>query len=212
MEDKNLNELEEIGEEITHLENRLGKIPGTEWVDEQNTNKLDTSSADQNKIDMSKYNRKQRRQIQRRLVRNEKQKMSNAEQKGNTFVTRREFVGLFQSAQKIRDRLYYVDVLTGAIEKLLIEKNIITEDELRNKIKTEAEKAMAFQEIQKTEKDYENRLKKLMELQIDPNMSVVGQQLYEDPDVSLDEKKRLAKEYNLEVLLKIFDNKSVDSE
>ena len=186
-ENQNLNELKEIGKEIGILEKKLEALPGAE------------------QLDLSKYNRKQRRQIQRRMVHDEKEKQGKLEQKANTFVTRREFVGLFQSAQKIRDRLYYVDVLTGAIEKLLIEKNIITEDELKDTIKKESEKALAFQEIQKGVKDYENRLDKLVELQIDPNMSIVGQQIYEDPDIDTDEKLRLAEKYDIKILLKILN-------
>ncbi len=187
--EKNMEELENIGEEITNLEKKLEALPGAE------------------QLDLSKYNRKQRRQLERKMIHEEKSKQSKLEQKSNTFVTRREFVGLFQAAQKIRDRLYYVDVLTGAIEKLLIEKNIITEEELKDTIKREAEKAMAFQEIQKGEKDYENRLKKLIDLQIDPNMSNIGQQIYEDPDINITEKSRLAKEYDLKILLKILGEK-----
>jgi hypothetical protein len=83
------------------------------------------------------------------MIREEKMKQSKIEQKGNTYVTRKEFVGLFQSAQKLRDRLYFVDVLTAGIEKLLISKNIITEEELKTVIDEENEKAKQFQEIQK---------------------------------------------------------------
>ncbi|HNY97810.1 MAG TPA: hypothetical protein PKM84_01675, partial [Candidatus Pacearchaeota archaeon] len=56
------------------------------------------------------------------------------------------------------------------------------------------------------EKDYENRLKKCVELKIDPNMSNIGQQIFGDPELSIDEKKRLANEYNLTILLKIFEH------
>jgi len=188
--EKNLNELEAIGEEITNLEKKLEAIPGN------------------GQSDLSKYNRKQRRRIERQMIRNEKEKQRKAEQQGNTFVTRREFVGLFQSAQKLRDRLYYVDVLTAAMEKLLLEKNIITQNELEAKVKEETERALAFQEIQKGVKDYENRLKKCVELQIDPNASIIGQQLYEDSEVDLEEKLRLAKEFDLKILLKILGEKT----
>ena len=178
-----LDTLEEINNEITSLENRLQELPGT---------------------DIKSYNRKQRRQIERRMKSEEAKKMKQLEQKGNTYVTRKEFVGLFQSAQKLRDRLYYVDVLSAAMEKLLIEKNIITGEELKNYIKEENSKAQAFQEIQKGEKDYENRIKKCLELNIDPNISVIGQQIYEDPDIALADKIKLAEEYKLTTLSNIF--------
>ena len=182
-----LNKLKEIGKEITQLEKKLEEIPGTE------------------QLDPTLYNRKQRRQMQRKMIHTEKSKQAKLEQKGNTFVTRKEFVGLFQSAQKLRDRLYYVDILVAALEKLLIDKNVMTEEEIKEKIKLESDKALAFQEIQKAEKDYENRLKKCVELQIDPNISNIGQQLYEDAGVDLAEKFRLAKEYNITILLKILE-------
>jgi len=178
-----LDTLEEINNEITSLENRLQELPGT---------------------DIKSYNRKQRRQIERRMKSEEAKKMKQLEQKGNTYVTRKEFVGLFQSAQKLRDRLYYVDVLSAAMEKLLIEKNIITGEELKNYIKEENSKAQAFQEIQKGEKDYENRIKKCLELNIDPNISIIGQQIYEDPDIALADKIKLAEEYKLTTLSNIF--------
>ena len=184
MEDQNLEQLEEIGKEIEVLEKKLEEIPGAK------------------SLDMSKFNRKQRRQMERRMVHGEKARQKPLEQKGNTFITRKEFVGLFQSAQKLRDRLYYVDVLTAAMEKLLIEKNILTEEEIADKIKIESDKASAFQEIQKGVGDYENRLKKCLELQIDPNISNIGQQIYEDADMNLADKLKLAKEYNLDILLK----------
>jgi hypothetical protein len=185
-----LEKLKEIGKEIEVLEKKLEEIPNVE------------------QLDTSKYNRKQRRQMQRRMVHSEKEKVKQLDQKGNTFVTRKEFVGLFQSAQKIRDRLYYVDILVAAMEKLLIEKNLLTEQEIEDKIKSESEKAQAFQEIEKGEKDYENRLKKCLELQIDPNISRIGQQIYEDSELALDEKLRLAKEYNIKILVKILEEQS----
>jgi hypothetical protein len=106
--------------------------------------------------------------------------------------------------------MYYIDVLTAAMEKLLIEKNILTEDELKNTIKSETEKALAFQDIQKGQKDYENRIKKCIELGIDPNISIISQQIYEDVEMPLAEKKELAKTYNLEVLLKIFSDEETE--
>jgi len=186
-----LKQLEEINKDITKIEQKLQAIPGAE------------------NLDNAKYNRKQRRQIRRKMVHNEKEKQKQMEQKGNTVVTRREFVGLFQSMQKLRDRMYYIDVLTASMEKLLIEKNILTEDELKDTIKGEAEKALAFQDIQKGQKDYENRLKKCLELNINPNISNISQQLYEDADLALAEKIRIAKEYNLEDLIKIFDGEPI---
>jgi hypothetical protein len=185
--DKNLEQLEEIGKEINQLEKKLEAIPGA------------------GQTDLTKYNRKQRRQMQRKMIHNEKEKQKVMEQKGATFVTRKEFVTMFQSAQKLRDRLYYVDVLVAAIEKLLLEKNIITEEEIKKRIESETEKAVAFQEIQKGEKDYENRLKRCLELQIDPNISNIGHQLYEDASIDIKEKLRLAREYNIVILLKILE-------
>jgi hypothetical protein len=186
VEDETLEKLEEINQDITKLEQKLEAIPIAE------------------QLDTSKYNRKQRRRLQRAMIRDEKVKQNKLEQKGNTFVTRKEFVGLFQSMQKLRDRLYFVDVLTAGIEKLLISKNIITEEELKTVIEEENEKAKQFQEIQQGEKDYENRLKKCVELKIDPNMTVIGRQIYEDSELTLADKMRLAEEYKLEVLLNIF--------
>lgn len=191
--DKNLEKLQEINQDITKIEQKLEAIPGAA------------------PLDMTKYNRKQRRRMERNMKHQEKERQKKLNQKGNTFVTRREFVGLFQSTQKLRDRLYYIDVRTSAIEKLLISKNILTEDELRDTTKLEAERALAFQEIQNGQKDYENRIKKCIELDIDPNISVIGQQIYEDAEMSLAEKKRLAETYNLEVLLKIFGAEEKDS-
>ncbi len=186
-----LTKLEEIGKEIEVLENKLQEIPGAE------------------QLDMSKFNRKQRRHMQKKMVHDEKEKTKQLNQKGNTFVTRKEFVGLFQSAQKLRDRLYYVDILTAAIEKLLIEKNILTEQEIGDKIKSETEKAQAFQEIENGEKDYENRLKKCLELQIDPNISRIGQQIYEDINLDFNEKLRIAKEYDIKLLVKILEEQVI---
>ena len=185
-----LEKLEEIGKEIEVLENKLEAIPGAE------------------QLDMTKFNRKQRRQMQRRMVHGEKEKNKQLDQKGNAFVTRKEFVGMFQSAQKLRDRLYFVDILVAAMEKLLIEKNLLTEQEIEDKIKSESEKAQAFQEIEKGVKDYENRLKKCLDLQINPNISRIGQQIYEDSELAFDEKLRLAKEYDIKLLVKILEEQS----
>lgn len=182
-----LEKLEEINQEITNIEKKLENLPA---LTEQN--------------DSNKYNRKQRRRMERMMKHDEKEKQKKVEQQGSTFVTRREFVGLFQSMQKIRDRMYYIDVLTSAMEKILIDKNIITEEELKITIKSETEKALAFQDIQKGQKDYENRINKCIELGVDPKISIISQQIYEDAEMSIEEKKELAKKYNLEDLLKIF--------
>lgn len=186
-EGEELAKLEEIGKEINQLEKKVEALPG------------------EKPVDLTKYNRKQRRRMQRQMIYQEKQNQKTLEQKGNTFVTRKEFVSLFQSMQKLRDRLYYVDILTAAMEKILLEKEIITKERLEEVIKEESEKALSFQEIQKGVKDYENRLKKCLELKVDPNISVIGQQIYEDAEIEVPEKLRLAKEYNLHILLKILE-------
>ena len=191
VEDENLNKLEEIGKEIEVLEDKIKALPNAE------------------QLDTSKYNRKQRRRLQRNIVHNEKSKNKQIEQKANSYVTRREFAVMFQSIQKIRDRLYYVDILTAAIEKLIIEKTIVTEEEIGEFIKRESDKAMAFQEIQKEVGNYETRLKKCLNLQIDPQISNIGQQIYEANDINIDEKLRLAKEYNLEILLKALETQMI---
>jgi len=183
---KEIEQLEEINQDITKLEQKLEELPGAEA------------------LDMSKYNRKQRRRLERNIKHQEKEKQTKAIQQGNTTVTRREFVGLFQSMQKLRDRMYYIDVLVASIEKLLVEKNILSGDELQAKVKEEAERALAFQGIQNSQKDYEERIKKCIDLNIDPNISIIPQQIYEDADMSLDEKKKLAETYKLDILLKIF--------
>ena len=78
--EKDITELTEIGKEIDTLEKRLEAVPGVE------------------ELDVKKYNRKQRRQMERQMVRNEKEQQRKLEQKGSTYVTRKEFAGLFQSA------------------------------------------------------------------------------------------------------------------
>lgn len=188
--EKDLTELKEIGEEITKLENRLDAVP----------------EPAQPQVDPKKYNRKQRRRMERQMKHQQKLETKQAEQKGNTFATRKDLVQMYQSLQKLRDRLYYVDVLTGALEKLLIEKGMVTEEEIADRIKKENAKAMAFQEIQKGTKDYDNRLKRCQELQIDPNISVIGQQIYEDPDLDISAKVELAQKYDLKILLQALGN------
>lgn len=182
-------ELNAIGEEIIQLENRLEKVDESSLVTKQD----------------QKYNRKQRRRMERMTKHQQKADQKKIDQKGNTFITRREFVGLFQSVQKLRDRLYYIDVLTGALEKLLLQKGILTEDELKEVIKIENEKAMKYQDIQKGEKDYKNRINELQKLEINPNASVIPQQIFDDKDLTIDQKIDLAKEFGLEELLKILE-------
>jgi len=136
--DENLKQLEDIGKEIDNIENKLQSIS----VEDSNI-----------------YNRKQRRQIQRRMVRDEKLKQSKAEQKGNTFVTRKEFVGLFQSVQRLRDRLFYVDILTSALEKLLIDKKLVTADEIKQFVEEETARAKSFMKYKMVKKTMMQDLK-----------------------------------------------------
>jgi hypothetical protein len=165
---------------------------------------VNVEEKDNNVIDINdkKLNRKQRRYLASKMVKEEKAKQKRVNMLGNTPVTRKEFVGLFQSVQKIRDRLYYIDILTASIEKLLVEKNIITEDEIKESIKAESEKAMKFKEIQDQNGNYEERIKQCLELKIDPNISIIGQQIFNDVELAFDEKIRIATEYKLEMLLK----------
>jgi hypothetical protein len=154
-------------------------------------------------VDLSqeKFNRKQRRQMASKMAKDERVKQKKLNMLANSPVTRKEFVGLFQSAQKIRDRLYYIDILTSSLEKLLIVKGILTEDEIKVTIKSESDKALAFKEIQDQEKNYEERLRKCIELKIDPNISIIGRQIFEDTELSYDEKIKIAEEYELTMLL-----------
>jgi len=111
---------------------------------------------------------------------------------------------LFQSVQRLRDRLFYVDILTSALEKLLIDKKLVTADEIKQFVEEETARAKSFHEIQNGQKDYDARLKKCLELQIDPNLTVIGRQIYEDAELALADKIRLAEEYNLQILLSVF--------
>jgi len=177
--EQDLHELKKIGNEITQLENKLESL--NEPV----------------------YNRKQRRQLRRQSIRHENQKKSKLQRSGEVFITRKEFVSLFQSVQKIRDRLYFIDILTASMEKILMSKNIIIEEELQKAIIEENDKAQEFQKLQNGEKDYINRLQKCIELNIDPNHSNIGKQILEDNELALADKIEFAEKFKLDSLLKI---------
>jgi len=152
------------------------------------------------------FNRKQRRYLKAQMVKTEKAKQKRLLEKGEQFVTRKEFVGLFQSCQKIRDRLYYLDIHILALEKLILDKQLLNSEELENYVNMEVNKANEYFRLQNEEKNYENRLTRCVELEINPDSSIIGRQILNDTTLSFEEKYELASKYNLATLLKVLDD------
>ncbi|MDD4081856.1 MAG: hypothetical protein PHD05_00580 [Sphaerochaetaceae bacterium] len=152
------------------------------------------------------FNRRQRRYLKTQMIKQEKTKQKRLIEKGEQYITRKEFVGLFQSCQKLRDRLYYLDINFMALEKLLLQKGIFSAEELQKAVNVEVERTQEFSKVQSGEKDYDARLSKCVELEVNPDVTIIGQQILNDTELSFEEKYELASKYNLTTLIKILDN------
>lgn len=115
-------------------------------------------------------------------------------------VTRKEMATFVKHFTTIRDRLFQVELLNGALERILLEKNIFTEDELNDVYSKEVEKSHVFATIQKQEGDYETRIKLCNDNNIDVNITVIPDQIFKDEELSIEEKTKLADEYNIDKL------------
>jgi len=122
----------------------------------------------------------------------------------NSSVPRREVMGLMQQVtnhqkqiQSLLDRISIQDIVMHSLRSALITHKIISESDLKKSAETELEKFNMFQEIDKGEKDYANRMASCKKHKIDITQTKILNQLYHDKEMSDEDKKALLKKYKV---------------
>lgn len=142
------------------------------------------------------------RQVRKQELR-QRQKQEEAMRKQlNAVATKKDLVQTHMFLKSLADRIYHLDILTSAIERTVVDKGLITREDLKNAYTIEAERAIAFEEIQKDQTDdYEVLLQKCKKHEIDPNVTVITERLAYDDNILEEEKIRLATEYGITRIL-----------
>lgn len=142
------------------------------------------------------------RQQKRKSGRDEFKRQEALRKQYNSPATRGEMYTVMETVNKIRDRLYQLDIFCSSIEKVLIEKNIVTREEIEVAFKYEAERSKKFNEIQLGTLNYESRLDECKQWNIDINNTVIPQQILDDKQMNSVDKVNLAKKYDIKQVLK----------
>jgi len=116
-------------------------------------------------------------------------------------ATKGDLMMLVEAFNKLRDRLFQMDIINSALEKIIINKGLATRDEIMVAVKCEADRAMKMKEVNDEKENYEKRLETCLEFDIDPNFTSVPLQIFQDTNLTVDQKRDLAVKYNLETVL-----------
>lgn len=113
------------------------------------------------------------------------------------YVTKQEYYDLVEAFNFLRDRILYVDIFSAALEKVLLEKQLTTRDEIESAFQYETQRTAKFREINCGSGDYEKRLNECKEWHIDPNITIIPSQISQDKSLSKEQKEDLANKFNL---------------
>ncbi len=129
----------------------------------------------------------------------------------SSVATKADVYQVLQVFERLRDRVMYLDLYTAALEKVLIDRNILTAVEVNEALKYEGERAAKFKEINSGQGDYEHRLITCKKWNIDPSVTTIPDQIFSDLSLTLDQKYDLADKYNIERLKELLDNEKKES-
>lgn len=122
-------------------------------------------------------------------------------------ATKGDLIMLVQSFQKLRDRLFQLDIINSALEKIIINKGLATRDEIKDAVSHEAERAIKMKEINDEKGNYEKRLETCKEWDIIIDMTNIPTQILQDISLTNVQKRELAKKYDLQNILDKLDGK-----
>ena len=91
------------------------------------------------------------------------------------------------------------DTILLAIKDILIEKGIITEEEINERISLYKMRDRILFQIQVGKGNYEKRLELCLKFGIDPNSTVIPKQITNDETLDLNDKRSLIEKYGLRV-------------
>ena len=147
------------------------------------------------------------RQQKRQQQREEFKKQEAMRKQMSSNVTKAEMYQLMELFNRLRDRMFHLDIFSSAIEKVLIDKGLATREEIEESFKFEGKRAAKFNEISNQQGDYKKRLDICKEWNIDPSITQIPDQMMADKELSDDERMKFAVEYNITRLIEIEENK-----
>jgi hypothetical protein len=149
---------------------------------------------------------KETRQQQRQKQRDEFKKQEAMRKQMSSAVTKAEFFQIVEVFNRLRDRMMHLDIFSSAVEKVLIDKGLVTRDEIEAAFEYESKRAVKFNEINNQKGNYVARLEVCKEWQIDPSVTQIPDQILADADLADEEKLKLANDFNIKRLIEIIEN------
>ncbi len=122
-------------------------------------------------------------------------------------ATKGDLMMLVQSFQKLRDRLFQMDIINSALEKIIISKGLATRDEIKEAVGQEANRAVKMKEVSEEKGNYEKRLETCKEWDIVADMTNIPIQILQDNSLTEVQKRELAEKYELQSVLDKLDGK-----
>lgn len=149
---------------------------------------------------ISRQQRRQQERDQEKYNEAMRKQMSAAATKGDLMM-------LVQSFQKLRDRLFQMDIINSALEKIIISKGLATREEIKEAVGQEAKRAMKMKEVSEEKGNYEKRLETCKEWDIVADMTNIPIQILQDVSLTDEQKRELAEKYKLQSVLDKLDGK-----
>lgn len=143
------------------------------------------------------------RQVQRKDLRDERKQQEQTRKYLNAAVPRREIIPFIQELQTLKDqqikslqeRLAAMDLIVIALQKTLIKKGVVTEDELNEDIRYEQERTKVFLEVSQSKDSYEKRLDLCVKWDLPIESTGITAQIKQDSSLTPEQKNTLAGKY-----------------
>jgi len=98
----------------------------------------------------------------------------------NSVVTRREMYEVIDAFNRVKDRVFYLDIYSAALEKVLLDKGLVTREEIEAAFAYEGKRSAKFTEICNQQGNYIERLELCKEWNIDPSITTIPDHLLAD--------------------------------
>lgn len=154
----------------------------TNVVENKSTNNISRQQRRQQERDERKYNETMRKQL-------------------SAYATKGDLMMLVDAFQKLRDRLFQLDIINSALEKVIVNKGLCTREEIKELVEYEAKRAIKLKEVNDEKGNYEKRLDICKEWDIVPDMTKIPEQILNDIELTKEQKLDFAEKYNLDSLL-----------
>lgn len=136
-----------------------------------------------------------RQKVQNRFAEQEQQEKERKYL--NAALPRKEFMPFAQDMQTLKTLIGAMELMITSYHRVMINKDVATEDEINAAIKYEQERAKKWKEIKESKGPYEKRLELCKEWEIDPKDTGIPVEIEKDTTLTPEQKQTLRDTYGI---------------